>query len=93
MNSISIGDAIKEFLESQGFTEKIEQADVLRMWPDIVGEKIAEKTQARRMKKGILVVSVSDSVWRNELVYMRETLRRKINSKVGKDLVKDIKFG
>jgi len=92
MKSISIGDAIKEFLQSQGFTEKIEQADVIRMWPEIVGDKIASKTEAKRISKGILMVKVSDSAWRNELVYMRETLRKKINSRIGKDLVKDIRF-
>ncbi|MBC8277860.1 MAG: DUF721 domain-containing protein [FCB group bacterium] len=92
MKSISIGDAIKEFLQSQGFTEKIEQADVIRMWPEIVGDKIASKTEAKRISKGMLMVKVSDSAWRNELVYMRENLRKKINSRIGKDLVKEIKF-
>jgi len=92
MKSISIGDAIKEFLQSQGFTEKIEQADVIRMWPEIVGAKIAAKTEAKRINNGMLTVKVSDSAWRNELVYMRVTLRKKINSRIGKDLVKEIKF-
>ena len=92
MKSISIGDAVKEFLQSQGFTEKIEQADVIRMWPEIVGEQVASMTEAKRISKGLLTVKVADSAWRNELVYMRETLRRKINSRIGKDLVKDIKF-
>lgn len=92
MKSISIGDAVKEFLQSQGFTEKIEQADVVRMWPEIAGDKIASMTEAKRISKGLLTVKVADSAWRNELVYMRETLRKKINSRIGKELVKDIKF-
>ena len=64
----------------------------MEYWPEAVGETIAAKTKAQKIKDGILTIKVEDSVWRNELVYLRMDFRKKINEKIGKEIIKDIKF-
>ena len=92
MKAVSLKDALQDFFRSQGFERKISEAEVLEYWPNAVGGTIAAKTEALKMKEGILTIKVEDAVWRNELVYLRMDFREKINNKIGRELIKDIKF-
>ncbi len=60
-------------------------------WSESVGEKISEIAVPYMMKKDILMVRVSDSVWRFELTKRKEELLLKINSNSEKK-IKDIIF-
>ncbi len=90
--TVTIGEALAKFLRSRGFEKRIKQEDIIRRWPEIVGNKIADKTKPKRITNNILVVKVDDAVWRNEMVYYREEIRKKINSIAGEELVKELKF-
>ncbi len=88
----SLGDAIASFIEMQGFEKKFVEADALRLWSEIAGPVISEKTEPVEISNGILRVKVEDSSWRNELIYMEKDLRIKINSQIGKNVLKKIIF-
>ena len=92
MAIVTLGHAIFQFIRSQGFEKRLKQADVIRMWKEIVGETIAEKAKPERLSDGVLFVRVDDAAWRNELVYLSDDLKNKINGKVGLDIVKIIKL-
>ena len=88
----SLGDAISSFIENQGFETKLNEGDVLRLWSEIAGPAISEKTDPVKIENGILQVKVEESMWRNELVYMEKDFRIKINSAIGKNVLKKIVF-
>jgi len=92
MRAVSIGEALAGFFRSQGLEKRIREADIVRLWPEISGEIIAERTEAQKVRDGILYVKVLDAVWRNELTYLRFELMKKINKRMGKSLLQDIKF-
>ena len=56
----------------------------------IVGPRIAKNTSAERVKDGILFVKVKSDVWRNELLFYKMELIKKLNLKLGKKVVLDI---
>jgi predicted nucleic acid-binding Zn ribbon protein len=58
----------------------------------VVGEQIAKVTQAQRMENGVLFVSVATAPWRAELSMKRMDITRKINTILGKNVVKEIRF-
>ena len=60
-------------------------------WEKAVGGKISEVAVPYRVKNDILLVRVSDSVWRFELTKRKEELLVKINENTNKK-IKDIIF-
>ena len=88
----NLGKAIRSFLRNQGFETRVKEADVIRLWDEVVGKMIAEKAKPSGLKKGVLIISVEDSSWRNELIYMKKELMDNLNQRVGKKIVKKIIF-
>ena len=47
-------------------------------WAEVVGERVAEKTQPQSIRDRILTVAVANSSWLNELSFMRGTILQQI---------------
>ena len=61
-----------------------EQA-VIKLWPKAVGAQIAAQTQPDRLRAGTLFVRTSSSVWVQQLHFMKEEIRQKINELAGEN--------
>jgi predicted nucleic acid-binding Zn ribbon protein len=60
-------------------------------WEKAVGEKISEIAVPYRLKNDILLIKVTDSVWRFELTKRKEELLQSVNSNT-ENKIKDIIF-
>ena len=87
-----LGKVITELVDLLGFEEKLSEQRALSQWTQTVGEKIAQETKPMSMLNGILKVKVSNPAWRQELTFLKEDIRRKLNKELGKKVVSDIKF-
>jgi predicted nucleic acid-binding Zn ribbon protein len=72
-------------------TIKKERQRKYGFWEKAVGEKISEIAVPYRVKNEILMVRVSDSVWRFELTKRKEEIMLKVNEN-SKSKIKDIIF-
>jgi predicted nucleic acid-binding Zn ribbon protein len=88
----NIGTVLNALIGELGIEEKMTQYQILELWKDVVGERIAKETEAHKMENGVLFVKVEDSVWRNELSMMKLQIIKMINERVKRDLVDDIVF-
>ncbi|MBN1398342.1 MAG: DUF721 domain-containing protein [Bacteroidetes bacterium] len=88
----SIETAIEELINDLGIKKKLVEVDAVVHWEEVVGKKIAQMTEATRITKGVLFVSVKTSTWRNELTIRKKEIIEKLNNFIGKEIVKDIKF-
>lgn len=88
--TISIAEAIKDYIAENDLGEKLNEATVLNSWNEIVGKAISSRTQRIYIKDHVLYVHLNSSVVRNELLMLRQALREKINKKVGEELIRDI---
>ena len=70
----SIGNVFAELFRDLGISKAIEQNKAVVEWPEIVGERVAEVSQAEKIEKGVLFVRVESPVWRNELSFMKQNL-------------------
>jgi len=91
-NTIRIGDLLKKTLQSAGIAERVDRQTAVAFWEEIVGPKLAEKTKALRVEKDILKVKVASAPWRNEMVFFKEDILKKIAERIGKDKINDIVF-
>ena len=83
-------DLLKKFLEQYPHKEPLKRGMVLSVWPETVGEAIAEQTEKLHFKDGRLIIHVRDPAWRHEIHMQRYQLKNKLNSEVGDDVIKEI---
>jgi predicted nucleic acid-binding Zn ribbon protein len=91
-NDQSIGDAIKQMLKQYGLEEKLNQVKITSSWEILMGKTIARYTSAIYFKEGTLIVKLSSAALRQELLYAKSKIILKINTEIGKDIVRDIVF-
>jgi len=61
-------------------------------WNDEVGDTIARRARPARVRNGILFVQVATHAWMQELQFMKEEIRTRLNARLGAALVRDIYF-
>jgi predicted nucleic acid-binding Zn ribbon protein len=88
----SIGEILFSAFKRRGMAAKLEENAVLKLWPKAVGKKIAEQTQPDGFKNGTLFVKTTSSIWVQQLHFMKDEIRQKINELDGKDTIKEIRF-
>ncbi len=85
-----IGNILSKFLYELGIEKPIMKYRALRMWPEIVGERISKVTEAKGLTDGKMFVKVQNDSWRNEITFYKQEIIQKINREVGSKIVKDI---
>jgi len=88
--AITIGKAIDKLLFKMKIDKPVRQWEAVYLWKDVVGEKIAHHTKAEKVQYGKLYISVDSPIWRNELVFHKEELLEKVNSKLKGVKLKEI---
>ena len=67
---------------------------VLRRWPEVVGEMLAERSHPDRYGKGTVWVAVEGSAWAQELRMMKERILARLHELSGEPaLFSDVRFG
>ena len=83
----TIGDILEEFFKRPYVARKVAEGKLPEFWREVVGEDVASLTNEVRLERGILHVSVSSSVVRNDLFFRRDQLAQLINERAGIHLV------
>ena len=88
----SVEEVLSSVLNQSGLTDKSEYIKIYKIWPAIVGEKIAENTCLESVKRGTLFVNASSSAWMQELHFLKDMIIEKFEKELGEGTVKDIRF-
>jgi hypothetical protein len=88
----SIGEILFAALKRRGMATKLEENAVLKLWSKAVGRQIVLQTQPDCLKNGTLFVKTTAPVWVQQLHFMKDDIRRKLNELAGKETIKDIHF-
>jgi len=83
---------IKNFLNKLGLTKNVNQNKAIVLWDEVVGEKISKNTEAISVEHGILTVTVSNPTWRQELVFKQQEIIKQLNTKLGQNTIKEVRF-
>ena len=90
-NTLNIGQVINEVLGEYKIDSKLKETRIIAAWPEVLGP-LAKPTDVLYIKNKVLFVSLLSSVVHNELSMMRSTLIRRLNEKVGEEVIVDIIF-
>ncbi len=86
-----MGEVLENFILHSGLNRRMREQRILDSWREVVGGGIAERTEPIRVQDKILQVRVSNSVWMQQLQYMKGMLLDKLK-KYGAEDLEDMRF-
>jgi hypothetical protein len=86
-STILSGLAKRLGLQSHLFELRLQQ-----QWRDIIGEPVGSHTWPAQVRFKKLYLIVRNSVWLQQLVFLKPTLLAKLNERAGSEVVTDIAF-
>jgi predicted nucleic acid-binding Zn ribbon protein len=89
---VHIGSIIDEVLKKYRHETDAELMQVWQIWDNIVGAVIAQNAKPAAFNGRILLVHVSSSAWIHQLQFLKKEMIAKLNDRLGKTLVEDLKF-
>ena len=89
---VSAGAALQDLVKELGIGRTLAEYDVLTSWEKLVGEQIAKVTTPQRFDNGVLFISVATAPWRAELSLRRREITERVNARIGKKIVREIRF-
>jgi hypothetical protein len=72
--------------------QRLKAFETWTFWNDIVGETLARRAQPTGYRNGVLFVTVKAHAWLQELQFMKDTLRDRLNARLGEPMIRDIYF-
>lgn len=91
-SSLSITDALVEYLRESGLEKSVLEVQVEEAWPKVMGSVVVGLTQSVEMKDGVLFVRVRSAALKAQLFENRFELVRKLNEAVGANVIKDCRI-
>ena len=88
----SVGTILSRILEKKNFKSMVDRQHLLDQWDVIVGERIAGKSEAKKIRDGSLIVEVENSMWMQELSFMKEDLLHRIREFSAGNEIEEIRF-
>jgi predicted nucleic acid-binding Zn ribbon protein len=87
-----IGGAIQELLARFDSDGRFEIVRLIRVWPEVVGEAIARRSEIIRLKFHTAVVRVSGTMWLQELNLMKPQILNRLRNQIDGDAIRDLRF-
>ncbi len=88
----SVAGVLGRLLHQLGLDEQMAGWRAVQEWADLVGERVARHTRAVAFRDGTLYVEVEGSAWMHELQFLSRDLVRRVNERLGRATVRDIRF-
>lgn len=91
-NSISLDEALVQFLRETGLEQSVLEHQVVEAWPQVMGETVTRLTRSVEVKEGMLIVRVSSAALKAQLFEHRFELVRRLNEAVGSPVLRDCRI-
>jgi predicted nucleic acid-binding Zn ribbon protein len=88
----SLKDILADIFRGADLPFNPDDAFIWKIWEDVVGPSIAKNAHPIWIKDRNLRVAVSDPIWLQELRFVEETMKDKLNQKMGRTAVESIEF-
>jgi hypothetical protein len=90
MAEISIQEAMQQFLKHSRLKYGIQAVQIEEVWAEIMGQTIAKYTDKLRLTGSTLFVTTSVAPLKNELLYQKDIIIKRVNEALGENVIKDV---
>ena len=87
-----IGTAINLFLKKNNLEKGVKQNSALIIWGSVVGLEISKNTKPDKVELGILTIKATNATWRQELFFKNKEIIKKLNTRLGENTIKEIRY-
>ncbi|RAJ06800.1 uncharacterized protein DUF721 [Chitinophaga skermanii] len=87
---VSIGDALREYLDKSRMKPKLMEVRIQENWESLMGKTIARYTQSVQLIDGTLMITTAVGPLKQELTYSRDKIKKLVNDMLGENIVKDV---
>ena len=87
-----VGEILQKSIQRMDLSRRLEEYGVWPIWNEVVGPTIARNAQPERIREGTLFVKVPSPTWMQQLQYMKEMIRERLNQSLRREVVKNIFF-
>ena len=89
---VPIGTVLQDWLSRSKLSGNLLPCRIRELWPDIVGAKIAARATPTTFRDGVLTIVVANHAWLNELHFLGDELRGRINERLGDSPVNSLRL-
>ena len=90
MGEYSIGDALKKFLNQSHLKGPVQALQIEEIWEQIMGKTIARYTDKIQIHGQTLYVNTTVAALRQELLYQKENIVKRVNEALGEKVIQDV---
>ncbi len=91
-NEITLKDAIDKLLNTYKLKSKVQEAQLVSAWENIMGKMIERHTRDLYIKNKKLFVKLDSAVVKQELMYARTKVLEKVNEELGAKVIDEVIF-
>ncbi len=88
----SLAELLPEFLRNGGLEMPLQQKRLIDSWTEVVGKPVENYTGEKFIRNQTLYVKILNPALRADLSMSRSLLVRRLNEKVGAQVIADIRF-
>ena len=89
-DALSLGDALKLFLNQSRIKQNIQSLQIEDHWEKIMGPTISKYTDKIEIKKNTLFIYTTVAPLKNELVFQKNLIAQRINESMGEEVVREV---
>lgn len=87
-----IGNLLASLTSDRNWTRALNRHRLFTFWEEAVGREVAAHARPKVIRKEVLHVEVTDSVWMQQLHLQKGALLAALNRRLGADELTDIRF-
>ncbi len=87
-----IGSLLKSMVADRNWVAALNRHRLFEFWTEAVGREVAAHARPKVIRKQVLHVEVTDSVWMQQLHLQKGCLLEALNRRIGADGLTDIRF-
>jgi len=87
-----VGNTLQRVLQRFDPDQRMKVYRLWTFWDEEVGQPVADHAQPAGFRAGVLSVRVDSATWMQELQFLKEGIRERLNRRLGEDLIRDVYF-
>jgi|SRR5690606_18484604 hypothetical protein len=89
-DNLPLGDALREFIKENKLQKGMDKLNAMEAWAKLMGNGVNNYTTAVDLRNGVLFISLSSSVLREELSHGKSKIIDLLNEELGRDLIREL---
>ena len=90
MGEHSIQDALKQFLKQSRLKGDLPALQIEEIWEKLMGKTISKYTESIKIIHQTLFITTNVAPLKNELVYQKENIIKRVNEALGETVIKEV---